>query len=873
MIFTAPLALAALLVLIPLYFILRLTPPAPRRQIFPPLALLQNLSPASPAAHRLPLWLLLLRLAATAILVVGFAGPILHPPPALPGRGPILLVIDNGWEAAADWPDRMAAAQSLVTAAAIQHRRIAILATANTSPDNPPFIIGPASAAIAAHTLLALQPEPWPTNPRGALAALANAYEATRIYIADPLQNGRETPAFLAALHPTRILSPATAPPRLAPVAVTASGGLALRTLSNQAGAGWRASAANGATLARGTFDKSGKATLALPPQLMRQITRITLDGPPSAGGIILLDHTNLPHLLGLDSAASAADTPFLGALYFLRRALPLGTTIISGTLDSLIAQSPDLICLADTPLTPPELTAARGYIASGGIILRFAGPLTADQPDALNADPLVRGDRHLGGSLTWASPASLAPFPPSSPFAGLPADPNITITRQILADPTRLDPATIWATLSDGTPLILGSRQGQGLVINILTAANTSWSSLPLSGLFPQLLVRILGLSHGIPSSLPTTLPLQNMLTAFGTLTAPSQPAQLNTSKLADTLISPAQPPGIYGTQGDEIALNLVGHIPPPHAATYLNATSLIGGPPPNQFGTTLIAIALSLLALDLALSLRLRGIRLLRQPAGLLLMVALSLPLIARAQPQPSALHPTLGYIATGDPTTDRIAADGMAYLSATIASHTSITLGPPIALNPATDDLAFYPLIYWLLPPDLAPLPAAACTALNQYMQNGGLLVIDQQGGGPDAPGSGAGLLPGAALALQNATACLAIPPLEPLAPTNVLAHCFYIVPGFPGRFTGAPILIAITPARDADHVTPIILSQNDWAGAWARDADGIPEQTPLPGGDAQRVIADRFGINLVVYALTGSYKADQVFAPGVLDRLGQ
>jgi hypothetical protein len=155
----------------------------------------------------------------------------------------------------------------------------------------------------------------------------------------------------------------------------------------------------------------------------------------------------------------------------------------------------------------------------------------------------------------------------------------------------------------------------------------------------------------------------------------------------------------------------------------------------------------------------------------------------------------------------------------------------------------------------------------------MSNGGLLVIDMPGGDTNAPGSGAGLAPGAGDAFRRATACLNLPPLEPLTTASVLAHSFYIIPDFPGRFTGAPILIATQAARDPDGVTPIIIAQNDWAAAWARDGTGAPEQTPIPGGEAQRLIADRFGINLVIYALTGSYKGDQNSAPALLDKLGQ
>ena len=59
----------------------------------------------------------------------------------------------------------------------------------------------------------------------------------------------------------------------------------------------------------------------------------------------------------------------------------------------------------------------------------------------------------------------------------------------------------------------------------------------------------------------------------------------------------------------------------------------------------------------------------------------------------------------------------------------------------------------------------------------------------------------------------------------------------------------------------------------AGAWARDLNGNAEQSPLPGGEDQRVIADRFGANLVIYALTGDYKSDQARLQEFLDGMGQ
>ena len=56
------------------------------------------------------------------------------------------------------------------------------------------------------------------------------------------------------------------------------------------------------------------------------------------------------------------------------------------------------------------------------------------------------------------------------------------------------------------------------------------------------------------------------------------------------------------------------------------------------------------------------------------------------------------------------------------------------------------------------------------------------------------------------------------------------------------------------------------------AWALDEQGYPIYPVVPGGERQREMVFRFGVNLAMYALTGNYKADQVHIPAILRRLG-
>src|SRR6266576_404405 len=100
--FASPWLLAALAVLPVLWWLLRVTPPAPRRLRFPAIRLLLGLVPREETPARTPLWLILLRMALTALIILAVAHPLLNPQTRLASTGPILLVIDDGWPAARD---------------------------------------------------------------------------------------------------------------------------------------------------------------------------------------------------------------------------------------------------------------------------------------------------------------------------------------------------------------------------------------------------------------------------------------------------------------------------------------------------------------------------------------------------------------------------------------------------------------------------------------------------------------------------------------------------------------------------------------------------------------------------------------------------
>ena len=129
MVFAAPWLLLALPALPLLWWLLRVTPPAPRTETFPAIRLLAGLRATVQTPARTPWWLLALRMLAAGLIIVGLARPVLNAGGSLPGTGPVLLVMDDDWSTAADWPAREQAAAVVLDRAERAGRRVALLGT------------------------------------------------------------------------------------------------------------------------------------------------------------------------------------------------------------------------------------------------------------------------------------------------------------------------------------------------------------------------------------------------------------------------------------------------------------------------------------------------------------------------------------------------------------------------------------------------------------------------------------------------------------------------------------------------------------------------------------------------------------------------
>ncbi|MCM5554844.1 DUF4159 domain-containing protein [Pleomorphomonas sp. NRK KF1] len=918
--FAAPLALIGLLALPAIWWLLKATPPRPVTRIFPPLALIVRPKRDEDTPVRTPWWLIALRLLIAGLVVLAVAGPVLQPAErVIRGQGPLWLVIDNGASAAPEWPDRRATAVAILGEAGDAERPVLLVATA----DGPDGIGAQTTATEALRRVNALAPRPILPDRAPLLPPLARrAAEAPPgeiVVLSEAGDNGtaRDFLAGLARLSATAPMTLATSsrPPPVAVDGVDQDGAAVTVHLKRPAvGAPeegkLRLLDRKGRLLDEREFTLAGGAAqdnvrFELPLEIRNDIARAEVTGGNSALGVRLLDDRWRRRSVAIVTA-TGSDTarPLIAPEYFLEKALaPFAEVAVpaqgalADAFKAAIDARPSAILVADVGrLGSSEAALAHAFMEKGGVLVRFAGPRLAASDETEVPTPLRRGDRAFGGSLSWSQPQSLGSFAESGPYAGLAVPDDVTVNRQVLAEPGIDLADRTWASLSDGTPLVTAAPVGDGWLVLFHVTADTRWSNLPISGVFVEMLRRTvaLGATGGGAREIggSTILPPLSLLDGYGRASAPTTGVTgIRAGDIATLRPSRSTPPGLYGSDDGFRALNPMRpdmiYVSPDFDGLGdgvrrigLAAETAIDLSP---FG---FGLAFLLLLVDgLAVTALAGGFRR-RRPVVAMILIGFALlltPPHAHAADDArlmEALSTTrLAYVETGVADIDETSRAGLSTLSRFIGSHSSLEPGEPMAVDLEHDELSVFPLIYW--PVDAAaPMPSAtAMTRIEAFMKDGGTILFDSRDAADfstESPNT---------VRLRDMLAMIDVPPLEPVPSDHVLTKSFYLLGAFVGRTEGSPLWVeapddsgngvddAERPVRAADGVSPLLITGNDLAGAWAADERGAFMNPLVPGTPRQREFAFRAGVNIVMYVLTGSYKADQVHIPALLERLGE
>lgn len=903
--FASPAVLIALIALPAIWFALRATPPSPQQIRFPAFEILRRLAKTTETPQKTPWWLILLRVAIAGVAIIALAGPVMNAAQAPANGGPLVIVADNSWIAAPGWRLRREAMRALGEQAAGADREVYFISSV---PDSA----GPAEPMTGEQFIKkAGESQPLPLLPDYAAtsARIREMQPAVKNANVVWLADGAEHPGAADLTSAMRTLGDLTVfvddeTPSLAlyPPSRT-DAGLAYQ-LSRIRGGPWKgdivALARGGRELARtdveiGAGEDRASVTLDLPLALQNDVALARIDGFSSAGAVQLVDARDRRALIGFLASGEANVDPLLAGQHYVRKALAPYATFATDTLEGLIRSEVSVIVLDDVGvIRESDAQTLRPWIEKGGVVIRFAGPTLGEAAE--DATPLLLpvklrgGGRAFGGALTWETPQRLGAFSADGPFAGLASPDDVFVRRQVLAEPGGETSDRTWASLADGTPLVTGETIGAGAVALFHVTATPEWSDLPLSVVFIDMLRKLAFMSRqgaGAEKGEGFRVAPFRVLDGYGALRQPAR--DLEPATLGDISAGPApgRPPGFYGASEAPVALNAVSAN---DEFAALNAGGASVSPyaaePPVKFGPPLFLLALLLLIADGVIALRLAG----KLPFFALLTIAAIAvaPRPAAAQPldrpisaaaEEAALSMRLAYVKTGDPATDRISEAGLSGLTRQLALRTSSEPAEPIGVDPETDDLSVYPFLYWPVVEGAAAPSAQALAKIETFMRFGGLIVFDTR----DDERAIAGVDTPEGAALKTILSNLDLPPLAPVGPDHVLTRSFYLLADLPGRMASRPIWAQAGEGPN-DSVTPVIISGRDWAGAWASDNVGEPLLPIRTGARAcasregaiprnPRECAYRAGVNMVMVALTGNYKSDQVHTPILLERLGR
>lgn len=987
LIFLNPWLLTALGALPAIYWLLRTVPPSPQQISFPPTRLLIGLENTEKTPSKTPWWLILIRLIAAALLIIGFSEPVFRQQDTIifKGRGPVIILVDNSWSASTFWPECIKMINHLIDKAETENRPIAILNTALISK-TASLSIG--TSSDARREISALTPQPYAPERLVTLETLKRGLEQSKmanpsiIWLTDGLDHDGKSDSFLSALQDltqSGDLEIVDVPKGKEPLGLTSYVGSEGKIVAKVLGTGRgiregkvAAYSSKNQRLAEASFkiakgEKDALADFSLPLELRNQITRVEIEDIRSAGTVNLLDQRSQWQRVGLISGEQQEKTqPLLGPTYYIQRALnPFCELIIPNEknldlgLNQIINDKANIIMLADIGTIVGETEKKlKDWVEKGGILVRFAGPKLEKGGDSLLPVGLRTGGRSLGGTMSWSTPQPLSSFEEGSVFSGLVVPSDVLIKRQVLADPAQLQTEVkIWARLKDGTPLVTSSGFGDGQIVLFHITANSEWSNLPMSGLFVEMLRRIIELGSPVNSTqknddnqkksgaekntppiqvvkenFQEVLPPLSTLDGFGTLKNPPPTAlPIQASGAIKAKSSFDHPPGYYGKVGSPHVLNIL---------TPSSALKNLPYSPDNisrlaydtEEGSVFIKpwallAALSFLLIDMVLIFFLIGAFKSLKPkfatssffyllCSFCLLFEIS---AARAEEENFENSPnienqefnsfegqskktgfspqdviamsatskvTIGYILTGNTSVDTTSQQGLSGLARVLQARTAVDPGEPRGIDIINDEISFYPVLYWPVLDSAQTLPETTLSKIDGYMKQGGMIIFDTRDYENGLP-SGVVMAGDNGPLLQRLIGRLDIPRLEPVPENHVLTKSFYIMHSFPGRWEGGQLWVEAQDdnqndpnttletrrAKQADGVTSILISSNDFASAWALDESGRPLYPVVPGGEEQRELAFRAGINIVMHALTGNYKADQVHVPALLERLGQ
>ncbi len=614
---------------------------------------------------------------------------------------------------------------------------------------------------------------------------------------------------------------------------------------------------------------------LSFPTEVFNQIKSIRIVGQNHAGAIYYFDDfSKKKNIAILNDNEFYKESPLLSPVYYIKKSLEAKHNIKIEKIDNIIKQKFSTIIIPETVIIPNEYNKKLNeWLLEGGTLIRFSGErLVEEKSNFLPSQGTYSKIRNIEGQLTINNNLFISDFEKDSIFTGLQIPKDITINKQLIFDsyPKQIN---VLAKLNDNTPLVSMKKLGEGKIILFHIGANNNWSNLPISSLFPDMINRVLLFSKNYNSSDLKNLTLNKEMDGFGNLVLPKKIITFDSfDKLKTLKPSTNNPPGKYENNQISIALNLSTNINQQQSEkVYTNILSNYSFKNTKDLSSIILKIILTMFILDILLTIMIKNnvnfSKIFAKRNNLILIILFFLTLIKLDSV--SANETFLAYIKIENTKINNISENGLETIRNLLTTRTSINPKGVIGLDIKSDHIYRYPFIYWPLTKNLLSIKKPEIIKIKNYLNNGGIFFFDIIG----FSRKNLNLKEKKFQEIRNFLNAIGANELSIIPEGHTLTKSFYLLNKFPGKWDNRILFVENSNLQYKDGVSSVILGFNDWAKAWAVDNNNLPLFPVVPGGERQRELSYRFGINIAMYALTGNYKSDQIHSKSILKRLSK
>lgn len=889
----------SLILLIFLPFLIRFlitSPLLPKLKKFPSIIFLANYKSIDQKSAKLNYPIIILRLLIILFLIFAFSNPIFSS--GNTKKSSDLIIIDNGWTSGTIWNVRKQKIIELLSAKEIKNQEFFLLTTtelANEKLSN----YNSKNFAEAINFVKSIKPLSWSPNYKNVKRSVEDRIDSfDKVYWFTEKTINTEKSNLLNFLKNYNLTIVASSENEIPPVLkVFPENDTTYKIEIHHYKKKFTKGTINcfdeeQRLIFRQKFEQkivenedtfTTKFELKLPYQIKDKIFYFQLDDINSVSTKFFLNRLRQKKVIGIVNDKKN-EVDFQRGSYYTRKGVEKNNVIIEEGLSKLLTKSVSSIFIDDSNSTNNIKEQTLSWIKSGGIMIKYGGPnllsTFADNPNNifLNKLSLSKIETTLDSKLSLKKNLKIKEETDEEEFFfGIKIPNEIVVKKYIQLDISYLtNDVEVLLRLENGAPIISSSKVGSGRIIFFHIPVNNLWSNFPLSYSFIEIIQRIINLSKGIDEKKERIFQPYLSLDAIGNfLPASAQVLSVNNFKPSNSIVlNYNQPPGIYKDYDGFIAVNFGNNFSNSYKfknlGSNLNFEELITDKS-ISLRPILLTLAILFFLIDTLITLYLRGLirfdyllRIFPKVFMIIFITLISKTIIAKDISKDKISETKIGYILTNNSLIDENSRNGLMQISKFVSKKTASILNKPEGINLQNQELFYYPLIYWPLINTNIKLSSEESKKINSFLKDGGLLLVDCK-------------LNFSTFDLDN---CLAkfkdlvkiseLSKFSKLGKNHGIAKSFYLIENFPG-VENNEVFFSKVDSQFNDNAASVVLSNNNWSNAWAKDSNENFIFPLLDNSENQRITSIRFGINLVIYALTGNYKADQIHVPEILKRL--